>query len=78
MEYHLQIRQRCLHRLSENNGAEFINIYYINSNEKILKSAGAAGIIIKGEGVQIIYGPNVNIVKTNLEDYLPDVPDELL
>ena len=46
--------------------------------EKILKSTGAAGIIIKGEGVQIIYGPNVNIVKTNLEDYLPDVPDELL
>ena len=41
--------------------------------EKILKSTGAAGIIIKGEGVQIIYGPNVNIVKTNLEDYLPDV-----
>ena len=46
--------------------------------EKILKSAGAAGVIKKGEGVQIIYGPNVNIVKTNLEDYLPDVPDELL
>ena len=46
--------------------------------EKILKSTGAAGIIIKGEGVQIIYEPNVNIVKTNLEDYLPDVPDELL
>lgn len=46
--------------------------------EKILKSAGAAGVIIKGEGVQIIYGSNVNIVKTNLEDYLPDVPDELL
>lgn len=46
--------------------------------EKILKSTGAAGIIIKGEDVQIIYGPNVNIVKTNLEDYLPDVPDELL
>lgn len=51
---------------------------YINSNEKILRSTGAAGIIIKGEGVQIIYGPNVNIVKTNLEDYLLDVPDELL
>ena len=46
--------------------------------EKILKSTGAAGIIIQGDGVQIIYGPNVNIVKTNLEDYLPDVPDELL
>ena len=46
--------------------------------EKILKSAGAAGVIKKGEDVQIIYGPNVNIVKTNLEDYLPDVPDELL
>lgn len=46
--------------------------------EKILKSAGVAGVIKKGEDVQIIYGPNVNIVKTNLEDYLPDVPDELL
>ena len=39
-------------------------------DQQVLKSTGAAGIIQKGEGVQVVYGPQVNIIKANLEDYL--------
>lgn len=35
-----------------------------------LKSTGAAGVITKGNGVQIIYGPGVSVIKTNLTEYL--------
>lgn len=38
--------------------------------EATLKQSGAAGVIIKGNGVQIIYGPRVSVIKSNLEDYL--------
>lgn len=38
--------------------------------DDILKSTGAAGVIRKGTGVQIIYGPRVTVIKSNLEDYL--------
>ena len=30
----------------------------------------------KGNGVQIIYGPRVSVIKSNLEDYLETAPDE--
>lgn len=36
----------------------------------ILKSTGAAGVVHKGTGIQIIYGPRVTVIKSNLEDYL--------
>ena len=36
----------------------------------ILSATGAAGVVQKGEGVQVIYGPQVNIIKSHLEDYL--------
>ncbi|MGY3778036.1 PTS transporter subunit EIIC [Isobaculum melis] len=38
--------------------------------EAHLTQSGAKGIIRKGNGVQVIYGPQVTIVKSNLEDYL--------
>ena len=41
--------------------------------QDVLKESGAAGIICKGQGVQIIYGPKVSVIKSNLEDYL-DTP----
>lgn len=44
--------------------------------ESLLKSTGAAGVVIKGNGVQVIYGPKVNIIKSNLEEYLAKAPDE--
>lgn len=45
-------------------------------NDDILKSTGASGIVHKGNGVQIIYGPKVTVIKSNFEDYLDDAPDE--
>lgn len=39
-------------------------------DEGMLKQSGAAGVICKGKGVQVIYGPKVSVIKSNLEDYL--------
>ncbi len=39
-------------------------------NQERLKATGASGIIAKGQGVQIIYGPRVSVIKSNLEDYI--------
>ncbi len=44
-------------------------------NDELLKSTGASGVIHKGNGVQIIYGPRVTVIKSNLEDYLETAPD---
>ena len=44
-------------------------------NDSILKATGASGVIHKGNGVQVIYGPNVTVIKSNLEDYLEKAPD---
>lgn len=38
--------------------------------DKVLKKSGASGVVHKGKGVQIIYGPQVSVIKSNLEDYL--------
>lgn len=46
-------------------------------NEPLLKSTGASGVVFKGNGVQIIYGPKVTVVKSNLEDYLETASDTL-
>ena len=37
---------------------------------RILKATGASGVVHKGNGVQIIYGPKVTVIKSNFEDYL--------
>ncbi|WP_066828854.1 PTS transporter subunit IIABC [Collinsella ihumii] len=42
--------------------------------EGVLKGTGAAGVIRRGEGVQVVYGPQVNVIKTNLEAYLAAHP----
>lgn len=39
-------------------------------NQDRLKTTGASGVIAKGQGVQIIYGPRVSVIKSNLEDYM--------
>ncbi|MEE0884942.1 MAG: glucose PTS transporter subunit IIA [Faecalimonas sp.] len=44
-------------------------------NDALLKSTGASGVIHKGNGVQIIYGPRVTVIKSNLEDYLETAPN---
>ena len=45
-------------------------------DDALLKSTGASGVIHKGNGVQVIYGPRVTVIKSNLEDYLEYAPDE--
>ena len=41
-------------------------------NDTMLKQSGAAGIIKKGNGIQVIYGPKVTVIKSRLEEYLHD------
>ena len=45
-------------------------------NDALLKSTGASGVVHKGNGVQVIYGPRVSVIKSNLEDYLETAPNE--
>lgn len=45
-------------------------------DEKGLKATGAVGVIKKGQGVQVIYGPNVTVIKAELEGYLEQAGDE--
>ncbi len=45
-------------------------------DEGILKSTGASGVIKKGTGVQVIYGPRVSVIKSNLQEYLEHAPEE--
>ncbi len=44
-------------------------------NDALLKSTGASGVVHKGNGVQVIYGPHVTVIKSNLEDYLETAPN---
>ena len=44
-------------------------------NDAMLKATGASGVIHKGNGVQVIYGPHVTVIKSNLEDYLETASD---
>ena len=39
-------------------------------NEAALKQSGSRGVILKGNGIQVIYGPQVAVLKTNLEAFL--------
>jgi PTS system D-glucosamine-specific IIC component len=39
-------------------------------DEATLKSSGAIGVIAKGNGIQVIYGPKVTVIKSKLDEYL--------
>lgn len=39
-------------------------------NDSRLRLTGASGVVHKGNGVQIIYGPKVSVIKSNFEEYL--------
>lgn len=39
-------------------------------NDALLKKSGAAGVIRRGSGVQVVYGPQVSVIKSELDDYL--------
>ena len=38
--------------------------------DALLKKSGAAGVIKRGNGVQVVYGPQVSVIKSELDDYL--------
>ena len=42
--------------------------------QDVLKASGASGVICKGTGVQVVYGPKVAVIKAKLEDYLENAP----
>ena len=50
--------------------------------DSLLKESGASGVIHKGNGVQVVYGPKVSVIKSNLEDFMAssaaDNPDSVL
>ncbi len=39
-------------------------------NDAALKATGARGVIVRGNGVQVIYGPHVTIIKNEVEEIL--------
>ncbi len=39
-------------------------------NKSVLKSTGASGVVVKGMGIQVIYGPQVTIIKSNFEEFV--------
>ncbi len=38
--------------------------------DALLKKSGAAGVIKRGNGVQVVYGPQVSVIKSELDDFL--------
>ena len=42
-------------------------------DEEMLKQNGAKGVIKKGTGLQIIYGPHVSIIKSDFEEYIENL-----
>ena len=45
-------------------------------DEKLLKATGAVGVVKRGQGIQVIYGPQVTVIKSNLEAYLAQTGEE--
>ena len=46
--------------------------------DDLLKQADSRGIVKKGQGVQVIYGPHVTVIKAKLEEYLETAPNEFV
>ena len=46
----------------------------VNDGAKVddgaLRATGASGVIKKGNGIQVIYGPKVTVIKSELEEYI--------
>lgn len=45
-------------------------------NEDLLRATSPSGILRKGQSIQVIYGPSVAVIKSELEDYLETAPNE--
>lgn len=52
------------------------------ADDALLKQSGASGVIHKGNGIQVIYGPQVSVIKSKLEDFIDspesDKPDLII
>ena len=42
-------------------------------DEGLLRQSGAAGVIKRGNGVQVVYGPQVSVIKSELELYIDEL-----
>ena len=64
----------CATRLTVNDASKVM--------DDMLKASGASGIIHKGNGIQVIYGPKVSVIKSDLEDFIDspysDDPDSII
>lgn len=38
--------------------------------DTLLRQSGASGVVHKGNGIQVIYGPQVSVIKSNLVEYM--------
>lgn len=45
-------------------------------DEGLLKQSGAAAVMVYNNSIQIIYGPKVSSIKSRLDEYLANVPEE--
>jgi len=41
--------------------------------DSLLKQSGASGVIKKGDGIQVIYGPRVTVIKSEVEEYISEI-----
>ena len=39
-------------------------------DKELMKQTNASGVLVSGNGVQVIYGPKVTVIKSNLEEYV--------
>ena len=46
--------------------------------DALLKQSGASGVIHKGNGIQVVYGPQVAVIKSNLVDFMETPEAELV
>ena len=47
-------------------------------NDQMLKQSGASGVIHKGNGIQVVYGPQVAVIKSNLVDFMETAESDSL
>ena len=45
--------------------------------DDLLKKSGAAGVIRHGSGVQVVYGPQVSVIKSELEDHIKQLKSNM-
>lgn len=41
-------------------------------NKESLKATGSSGVLVKGNGIQVVYGPQVSVIKNEVEEVLEE------